>query len=635
MHTKHRYALPMGEVLHNVYRIQQVLGAGAFGITYLVEHINLHSPSVIKEYFPEFAIRQDGQVQPPNADHAELFNWGLSRFFQEAQTLNKLNHPNIVKVSDLFKENGTAYFVMPYMGSRTLLNWIESHSTPSVADLETVFLPILDGLHYIHERNLLHRDIKPANILLQEDNTPVLIDFGSARFVLDSASPMTRTLTPNFAPIEQYGHKSEQYTPALDIYSFAACLYQAITRSLPEAAPDRIPHDTQMKLADNAAYRQLYPVNWLAAIDKGLNVYANERFQAALSMKEAFVNPHTVSSPLPLHTTVMDAPETTQMPPQPHTTEYTPPPSQAKPTPKSKPEPKIKPTAQTKSSGSLKKLFGRVVMLGIFGAVGLGAYPFVKTWLSKPPVDKPYRSTVELTLGKRKVQYTGWLLNGVAEDNTGTAQLKFDDGTTCTVGMSNNKRHGTGTCVYPKGSVYEGAWKDDMKHGYGKYTPTKTSPILTYEGGFVQGKFSGKGMMKYKNGAVFVGEFAKDNIKTNGKGEMTGMLGMNARCEGTFTATYANCQFKQGNSVIKFKGEHKNGLWHGKGELITLDNNIQTDHYRGVFRNGDMVKVNKSAPEPSEADTPPETIEEVTADTPPPAETPVQQNNKDNVNNLF
>ncbi len=608
MPTEHHYALPAGSLLHSVYRIQEVLGAGAFGITYLAKHVNLDSKWVIKEYLPEFAIRQQGRVSPSSADRAETFNWGLSRFFNEAKLLHGLSHPNIVKVNDLFEENGTAYFVMPDMGKRTLLDWIAANPTPSLSDLTAIFVPLLEGLTYIHERGLLHRDIKPANILLTDHHEPVLIDFGSARFTMDN-QPLTQLLTPNFAPIEQYGQKSDGYTAALDIYSLSACLYQAITGNLPEAAPDRIQRDTQIKLAQNAAYQQLYPAYWLAAIDKGLSVNAHERFQTASEMKQALLgNPSVPPKTTPVQ------PTTTIIPPK---TKVVPPRTTPTPLPqKQKPVANIQNTPP-KSSGSLKKIFMRLVGVCVLGGVVWGSFPWLKQnvlnqWLgNKAASDKPYRDTVQIQVGGKTATYTGWLKNGVAEDNTGTATLKFADGTQCTVGMSNNQRHGTGKCVYPKGSIYDGAWKNDAKHGYGKYTPPKASPIASYEGGFVNGKLSGKGVMTYKNGAVFAGEFAADDIKTNGKGAMTGMFGMSSRCEGTFTKNRATCQFKQGNSVIKFSGRHKNGLWSGAGEIIVLENGVETDRYSGIFRNGDFddsINSRKKAPEP---ESPPETIEEV------------------------
>lgn len=591
MSINHRYALSSGSLLHGVYRIQRVLGSGTFGITYLAQHVNLGSRSVIKEYLPEFAVRDNGRVTPPQADKTEVFNWGLNSFFQEAKILHGLNHTNIVKVSDLFEENGTAYFVMPYMGSNTFLDWIASHSTPTTDELNAIFLPILDGLSYIHARDLLHRDIKPANILLTADGTPVLIDFGSARFAINSNRPQTNLLTPNFAPIEQYGTRTTHYKPSLDIYSLSASLYQAITGKLVEAAPDRLQQDLQPKLAHNPSYRHLYPHYFLDAIDKGLSVQPENRFQTALDMKRALSGqnqPSTTTS-----TTTVVPPRTQVVSPQ---TQMV---SPATP-PKTKPQKQHKPpshsTHQTRFSlsGSLKKMgiwIKRLISLSIISGVALWSYPHIKDWLQyfNKSSGKPYHGTAELKLKGKTVVYTGWLQNGVAQDNTGNATLKFDDGTECKVGMLNNERNGMGKCSYPKGSMYDGSWKNDMKHGYGKYIPAESSPIASYEGGFVRDKLSGKGMMKYKNNAVYVGEFANDNIKINSKGEITGMLGMSVRCVGTFTYKQANCSFKQGNSIIKYKGGHKNGLWNGFGEITTFDNGEKTDSYRGTFRNGDLI----------------------------------------------
>lgn len=585
----HAYALPVGHILHNVYSIQGVLNWGSFGITYLASHIHLKSESVIKEYLPEGAMRQDKKVVAQHASQNEIFQRGLSNFYAEAQILHNLTHPNIVKVTDLFEDNGTAYFVMPYMGKNTLWDWMTSHSTPTVADLAAIFLPLLDGLQYIHERNLLHRDIKPTNIILTSDGTPMLIDFGSARFLLNSDKPMSKMYTPNFAPIEQLGNQSANtLTPALDIYSLSGCLYQIITGQLPHDAYARAQNDTQIKLAQQSGLHNLYPHQLLAAIDKGLSVHARDRFQSANEMKwalqSAIAIPQTPTQHARPAGTVQES-----------ASYYTPPP-QAQSQSQSKPQPqpaKAKAVAQSVKprSGSLKKWFKRGVFLAIVGGAWQGV-PMVKQFVSsfqKPPVDKPYRDTVELTIGKQKATYTGWLKNGIAEDNTGTATIKFADGTTCTVGVSNNQRHGTGKCIYPKGSVYDGAWKNDLKHGYGKYTLANISPILSYEGGFVNGKFSGKGVLSYRNGAVFSGEFANDDIKLNGKGAITGMFGMASRCEGVFTRSKATCQFRQGKSVIQYSGSHKNGLWNGEGEVATIDNGTETSRYRATFRNGDLV----------------------------------------------
>ena len=95
--------LPAGSRLQS-YTIQKVIGSGAFGITYLAEHVHLGSLHVIKEYFPDNGVHLDGvNVAAKSSSDQDLFDWGLSSFFSEAKLLYGLSHPNIVKVTDLFK----------------------------------------------------------------------------------------------------------------------------------------------------------------------------------------------------------------------------------------------------------------------------------------------------------------------------------------------------------------------------------------------------------------------------------------------------------------------------------------------------------------------------------------------------
>lgn len=263
-----------------------MLGSGAFGITYLAEHIHLGSQHVIKEYLPDSGVCREGlAVQAKSSSDQDIFNWGLNGFFNEAKLLYGLNHPNIVKVTDLFEANGTAYFVMPYLRGITLHQWIKNHPRPSESELNSIFIPLLEGLKYIHERQLLHRDIKPENIFITENQTPVLIDFGAARQAVGQKSrPLTQILTPPFAPIEQY-HSRDVFLPALDLYSLGACIYQAITHHLIEEAPALIAgEDMQPKLA-GSEYEKQYSHVFLAVVDYALNVRTENRFQSAMDMQ--------------------------------------------------------------------------------------------------------------------------------------------------------------------------------------------------------------------------------------------------------------------------------------------------------------------------------------------------------------
>ena len=104
------------------YQIHSVLGRGGFGITYLAEDTNLGQMVAIKEYLPQdYASRgKDSTVQPISIDHDDVYAWGLERFMNEAQTLAKFRHDNIVRVLSVFKENNTGYMVMEYEQGRDL-----------------------------------------------------------------------------------------------------------------------------------------------------------------------------------------------------------------------------------------------------------------------------------------------------------------------------------------------------------------------------------------------------------------------------------------------------------------------------------------------------------------------------------
>ncbi|MCI7698127.1 MAG: protein kinase, partial [Akkermansia sp.] len=114
-------ALPLKAELRT-YTLRKVLGWGSFGITYLAHDHSLDVDVVIKENLPkEYATRKPGSYEVvPFSQRKDDFKWAKDRFIQEARTLAKLNHPNIMRVMSIFEELGTAYYVMPYVGGRSL-----------------------------------------------------------------------------------------------------------------------------------------------------------------------------------------------------------------------------------------------------------------------------------------------------------------------------------------------------------------------------------------------------------------------------------------------------------------------------------------------------------------------------------
>ena len=146
----HKQALPPGFRLGS-YRVVRVLGAGGFGITYLCEHAGLGVQVAVKEYLPnEIAVRDGTAVQPKSAGDREGFEWGLSRFLDEAKTLARFKHPNVVRVRDCFEANCTAYIVMDYEDGESLdrllqrlgtQDWLARLDLPASSDADGCVQP--------------------------------------------------------------------------------------------------------------------------------------------------------------------------------------------------------------------------------------------------------------------------------------------------------------------------------------------------------------------------------------------------------------------------------------------------------------------------------------------------------------
>ena len=275
---QHHNMLPVGFYLEN-YRIEAILGYGGFGITYQALDEDLQQVVAIKEYLPrDAAFRdQDSTVTPLSESDRDTFEWGLERFLDEARTLARFRHPNIVGVRRFLRANGTAYLVMDYCEGESLESVLARQETLSASHLALLLTPLLNALEELHQSGLTHRDIKPANIYLREDGSPVLLDFGAARQALAQHSrSVTAIVTPGYAAFEQYGTKVRQ-GPWTDIYGLGATLYRCVTGNRPLDAPDRLIED-DLKPA-LAAAKGRYPRPMLSMIDAAMRVQPSDRPQ--------------------------------------------------------------------------------------------------------------------------------------------------------------------------------------------------------------------------------------------------------------------------------------------------------------------------------------------------------------------
>ena len=224
--------LNVGDVLQDRYRVMAQLGQGGMGAVYQAWDTRLNISVALKEMISQSDM--DAQVL------AEF----QAQFQQEATVLARLNHPNLVGVTDFFEESLNVYLVMQYVQGDSLSERIKGEGALPEAQVVAWAAQLLDALSYCHSQGVIHRDIKPQNIIINSDGDAVLVDFGLVK-LWDPNDPKTRTAvrgvgTPQYAPPEQYEMDAGHTEPRSDIYSVGATLYHALTGETPLTATMRI-----------------------------------------------------------------------------------------------------------------------------------------------------------------------------------------------------------------------------------------------------------------------------------------------------------------------------------------------------------------------------------------------------------
>ncbi|MEL6933012.1 MAG: protein kinase [Pseudomonadota bacterium] len=278
---------PGTELLQGQFTIEKFLNSGGFGITYLARD-SLDRRVVIKECFPSsFCHRSRAIVSPRSRAHTKELKSVVDLFVQEARSLAKLEHPNIVGVHQVFEDNSTAYMVLDFVEGSDLLDTLEdSAKTLTAPQIKGILKDVLGAVSYIHDQDILHRDISPDNILLDEDLRPVLIDFGAAR---EEATKKSRVLSAlrvvkdGYSPQEFYVQGSTQ-TPSSDLYALAATFYHLISGEIPANSQARLAaiaaseDDPYVPLSDNV---KGFDKKFLAAIDMAMEIVPKDRIQSA------------------------------------------------------------------------------------------------------------------------------------------------------------------------------------------------------------------------------------------------------------------------------------------------------------------------------------------------------------------
>lgn len=237
--------LRVGTILHGTYRIDGYLSSGGFGNTYVATNIQFDERYAIKEFFMKGVSQRDGNnttVSVSNTENKDAFQEQLSKFKKEARRLRKLKSEHIVRVYDLFEENGTAYYVMDFIQGENLSEKLKRTGQPLAEDEAlSIVGQVLDALKTAHRQGIWHLDLKPANIMVDANGTARLIDFGASKQQSSKGGATSSTAvsyTNGYAPREQMEQNLDKFGPWTDLYALGATLYTLLANQKPPMPSD-------------------------------------------------------------------------------------------------------------------------------------------------------------------------------------------------------------------------------------------------------------------------------------------------------------------------------------------------------------------------------------------------------------
>lgn len=207
----------MEEIYIGRYKVVEEIGRGGMGVVYKGEDPTLERPIAIK-------------VLPPKRLSIKKI---IERFLKEAKLAARLDHPNIIRIYDIGKEEDTYHIVMEYVEGRSLSEIIREREEINVRETLEIFIQICEALRYAHSQKVIHRDIKPDNIMITKDNKIKVMDFGLAcledRHSLTELGAVMGTIA-YFSPEQAKGQPADH---RCDIYSLGIVLFEMLTNNLP------------------------------------------------------------------------------------------------------------------------------------------------------------------------------------------------------------------------------------------------------------------------------------------------------------------------------------------------------------------------------------------------------------------
>ena len=256
------------------YKILGVLGKGGMGIVYKGLDPDIEREVAIK------TIRLDSFIDGPEKEEM------LNRAIREAKAAGRLNHPNIITIFDVLREDDLTFIVMQYVDGRTLQALIESGKIFSPEDVIALLKPVAEALDFAHQNGIVHRDVKPANILIDKAGTPFLADFGVARMETSTMTgPGTTIGTLSYMSPEQIMGKTAD--GRADFFALGVILYELLAGRRPFVGNNlstivyKIVHEEPQRVTD---INQSLPPGYEDVIRRALAKNADDRYQSGREM---------------------------------------------------------------------------------------------------------------------------------------------------------------------------------------------------------------------------------------------------------------------------------------------------------------------------------------------------------------
>lgn len=539
--------LQVGTILHGTYKIESYLSSGGFGNTYLAKNIEFDETYAIKEFFVKGVCQRDGNsttISVSNAENTNSFEQQREKFKKEARRLRSLSNPHIVKVYDLFEENGTAYYVMDYVDGENLSARLKRTNAPlAESEVRNYLNQILDGLEAIHNEGMFHLDIKPANIMVDSHDVVKLIDFGASKqqSTVGGATMSTGiSYTNGYAPSEQMAQSYDKFGPWTDFYALGATMYKLLTNQDPPSVSDLSEDETEDKhlalpMPDVSGEMKKLVV-WMMQVNRlkrPKNVGEIRRIlqqsSAATSNNEetkAFSPHHSYAN------SVDDEEETVWASKH----------GDAKVEENEQPQSKIE--KQTSGDTANKNTHFVVVFILVIVVVcaiafmtrGCGNVTKTATnavaasadsdsmWVDSTAADTMQYYGEDYSYGYHEVTYEdGSTYKGEFKNGNphGKGVMEWPNGKNGYVSkyegqFANGNFNGIGNAIFFGGSTYNGSWINGVQEGYGQqtfpYDENHPEYIVQYDGNFKNGQRSGKGTAYYGNHTYQTGTWKKDEL---------------------------------------------------------------------------------------------------------------------------